>query len=189
MNVRTNLTQLPGQTTVRIVYRNMKLPLVLAVVCQLFISVTSQFVCPSKEGYYPDPKQCDKYYRCRDGKPIEHLCDDGYVFPIKNPLYSRCDYPFNVDCGDRTELQPAQGSKNCPRKFGIFIHELKCNYFKQCVNGKPYIRECSQGLVFEPSSGSCSWPRNVVGCEDFVADADIIEESEDEVITSTQAGE
>ncbi|XP_076351949.1 protein obstructor-E-like [Tachypleus tridentatus] len=164
----------------------MKLQLVLAVACYSFISVTGQFECPTKEGYYPDPKQCDKYYRCRDGKPIEHLCDDGYVFPIKNPLYSRCDYPFNVDCGDRTELQPAKSSKHCPRKFGIFIHEQKCNLFRQCVNGRAYTRECSQSLVFNPASGDCSWPQNVPGCEYYT---DELEETKDEVATSTQAEE
>lgn len=29
------------------------------------------------------------------------LCPDGLLFDSKNPNQEKCDYPFNVDCGNR----------------------------------------------------------------------------------------
>lgn len=55
--------------------------------------------------------QCDKYYECRDGIARERLCPDGLVFDPSLRKVNKCDQPFNVDCGDRTEL----------RKFENFV--------------------------------------------------------------------
>lgn len=63
------------------------------------------FKCPENNGFFGDPKQCDKYYECQDNVPEEKLCPDGLLFEIKNPNHERCDLPFNVDCGERTELR------------------------------------------------------------------------------------
>lgn len=63
------------------------------------------FECPSSSGFFPDSIQCDKYYRCIDGVAKEHLCADGLVFDENIKRLNKCDQPFNVDCGDRTELR------------------------------------------------------------------------------------
>lgn len=63
------------------------------------------FVCPKNKGFFPDSFQCDKYYECVDGIPKENLCADGLVFDENIKRYNKCDQPFNVDCGDRTELR------------------------------------------------------------------------------------
>ena len=63
------------------------------------------FECPSNKGYFPDPYQCDKFYVCYDGIPKESLCPDGLVFDESIKRSSKCDQPFNVDCGDRIELR------------------------------------------------------------------------------------
>lgn len=49
--------------------------------------------------------QCDKYYECRDGVAKERLCPDGLVFDQGIRKLNKCDQPFNVECGDRTELR------------------------------------------------------------------------------------
>lgn len=49
--------------------------------------------------------QCDKYYECSDGVAREKLCPDGLVFDANIRRLNKCDQPFNVDCGDRTELR------------------------------------------------------------------------------------
>lgn len=49
--------------------------------------------------------QCDKYYDCNDGVARERLCPDGLVFDATIRRLNKCDQPFNVDCGDRTELR------------------------------------------------------------------------------------
>lgn len=50
-----------------------------------------------------DHEQCDKYWECgKSEKFTERLCDDGFVFSLN---ISQCDYPHNVDCGERTILR------------------------------------------------------------------------------------
>lgn len=65
----------------------------------------AQFKCPPKDGQYEDARQCDKYYECVDGIATEKLCPDGLVFDPLIRKVNKCDQPFNVDCGDRTELR------------------------------------------------------------------------------------
>ena len=36
------------------------------------------YECPADSGYFPDPKNCIKYYHCFNGIPEEHLvCPNG----------------------------------------------------------------------------------------------------------------
>ena len=71
-----------------------------------FFSAQSNFLCPEKDGYFPDPRQCDKYYDCYDGVAEEVLCPDGMVFnPNFDPRREPCDHYFQVECGDRIELR------------------------------------------------------------------------------------
>lgn len=65
----------------------------------------AQFKCPEKNGYFPDPIQCDLYYHCSRGVAEEKLCPDGLLFDDSNPSHERCDTSVNVECGDRTELR------------------------------------------------------------------------------------
>lgn len=88
----------------------------------------TDFQCPNdKSGQFQDPIQCDKYYevvndsiaiifsshfsiailifQCDDGVATERLCPDGLVFDSTIRLKNKCDQPFNVDCGDRSELR------------------------------------------------------------------------------------
>ena len=68
-------------------------------------SAQSNFICPEKDGYFEDTKQCDKYYDCYDGIPEERLCPDGLVFDPFSRKREPCDHYFNVDCGDRLDLR------------------------------------------------------------------------------------
>lgn len=68
--------------------------------------ISSNFECPNeRSGQYKDHSQCDKYYECDDGYATERLCPDGLVFDETIRLKNKCDQPFNVDCGNRTELR------------------------------------------------------------------------------------
>lgn len=64
-----------------------------------------EFQCPAESGSFPDELQCDKYYECHSGVVKEKLCADGLVFDENIKRINKCDQPFNVDCGDRTELR------------------------------------------------------------------------------------
>jgi len=147
----------------------------IAIIGSVFVSAAlgqSNFRCPEKEGYFEDLVQCDKYYVCRDGVAQEQLCPDGLVFDPysrkKPPLL--CDHYFNVDCGDRTDLQPARGQSDlCPRLNGFYAHPdpAVCHIFYSCVDGLAEEYTCSAGLWYDEYSGVCNWPTSTEreGCE------------------------
>ena len=97
--------------------------------------LVSEFNCPEKNGFFPDAEQCDLYYECVDNIPEPKLCPDGLLFESGNPNYEKCDYPFNIDCGDREFVRESimfNTDKNRP--FSIVA-------MKQCclIKGKFYI--------------------------------------------------
>lgn len=64
-----------------------------------------KFECPEESGLFPDSKQCDKYYECKNGTATEQLCVDGLVFNQDSKRFGKCDQPFNVDCDGRPKLR------------------------------------------------------------------------------------
>ncbi|CAB3378171.1 Hypothetical predicted protein [Cloeon dipterum] len=125
-------------------------------------SCAADFRCPDKKyAQYEDERQCDKYYECEDGVATEKLCPDGLVFDVTIRKLNKCDLPFTIDCGDRTELQPARGNEKCPRRNGYFAHpdESVCNIYYNCIDGDPIESHCSSGLIFDEYNGVCAWPK------------------------------
>merc|ERR1712168_1509932 len=81
---------------------NMQTYIVLCLALGLAITQDDfQFRCPEKNGFFPDPEQCDKYYECVGDVAEEKFCPDGLLFEASDPNNELCDYPFNVDCGAR----------------------------------------------------------------------------------------
>lgn len=121
----------------------------------------SNFRCPESDGFFSDLHQCDKYYDCQNDQPLEKLCPDGLVFDPYSRKREPCDHYFNVDCGDRLELQPPKGtSELCPRLNGFYSHPNPgvCHKFYACVEGNAEEYTCSSGLWFDEYSGVCNWP-------------------------------
>lgn len=135
---------------------------------QFIFTDAVEFVCPNdRSGQYKHPTQCDKYYACHDGEATELLCPDGLVFDENIRLKNKCDQPFNVDCEDRLELQPAKGtSEKCPRLNGFFAHpdESICHVYYNCLDGNAIENKCANGLHFDELTGTCVWP-NTIGRE------------------------
>ncbi|XP_065202160.1 protein obstructor-E-like [Planococcus citri] len=133
--------------------------LLAVIFCSLGVS-GQEFKCPPKNGFYPDPIQCDLYYHCYSGELEEKLCPDGLVFDDSNPNHERCDIPVNVDCVDRKELQEPKPSKGCPRANGIYRHwdTQVCDKFVNCVEGKANELPCPPGLIYDDSKSNCAWP-------------------------------
>lgn len=121
--------------------------------------LAANFRCPEKNGFFPDPEQCDLYYECVDNVAVLKLCPDGLMFDDTTSIDALCDYPFNVECGDREYVQePEKGiDERCYRANGFFNHleEDECNKFYNCVNGKAYELPCATGLVFDEAKGTC----------------------------------
>jgi len=116
---------------------------------------------PRNQTYHiADSKQCDKYWACGKngkGKVVELLCEDGFVF---SDAYHSCDYPHNVDCTKRPQLQPAQsiGDEKCARLNGFyeFPPEISCQKFYHCLEGTAYEKTCPEGIIFD--RGTCVHP-------------------------------
>ncbi|CAG0916280.1 unnamed protein product [Notodromas monacha] len=133
------------------------------------LSSSSSSGCPDE---YPteDPSQCDKYYACENGERVEKLCADGLVF---NPRVSRsrrndpCFYPQEVECGSRSERQPAQPSDQCPHQFALFGtgDRANCGQYVSCANGVAYTLPCPADLAFSDDTGRCEWPDEVRTCD------------------------
>ncbi|XP_063633394.1 protein obstructor-E-like [Cydia splendana] len=135
----------------------------LFIVASLACVYAQEFKCPEKSGFYPDPYQCDLYYKCSKGKSEAKLCPDGLVFLDENPIKERCDIPSNVDCGDRKDLQEPQPTKDCPRQNGYFKHPdpQACDKFVYCSDGVPNEHPCPPGLIFDEESSNCDWKESV----------------------------
>lgn len=70
-----------------------------------------KFECPNDNGTFPHSGQCDKFYNCKNGVATEEFCPEGLFFgdgiSVGTNLtrFGKCDAPFNVDCGNRTEMR------------------------------------------------------------------------------------
>jgi len=120
------------------------------------------FVCPpDADGLFEDPDQCDKYYDCYEGQQIAKLCPDGHVFSLNLAHKTEpCDHYFQVDCGNRLNLQTPKGKTDlCPRLNGIYAHpdESVCNIFYECQDGQSQEYVCPVGTVFDDLKGVCNW--------------------------------
>jgi len=138
--------------------------LVITAAAVLVTATSGQdFQCPEKFGYFEDLRQCDKYYICREGRATPTLCPDGLVFDPYSRKQIPCDHYFNIDCGDRTDLQPAQGRDDlCPRLNGFYAHPdpAVCHIFYACVDGEATEYTCSSGLWYDEYTGTCNWPKD-----------------------------
>jgi len=145
----------------------MKLAL-LTFTALLALTWGADFKCPSKFGQFEDPNQCDRFFECDEGVATAKLCPDGLVFDPLNRKINKCDQPFNVDCGDRVELQAPKSNHLCPRRNGYFAHpdESVCNVFYNCIEGEATEITCPSGLHFDEYSGTCVWPDSAgrTGC-------------------------
>nr|QCQ82719.1 sechitinase 13 [Spodoptera exigua] len=116
-------------------------------------------ICSSvSDGVFLAHENCDQFYTCSEGKPVQHKCAPGLLF---NPDTMICDWEKNVKCGDR--MIPGgekKSDKVCSDShYVVFAHE-NCNQFYDCTTGALVVRNCPPGLHFNPSLGVCDWPVN-----------------------------
>lgn len=123
------------------------------------------FECPEKFGFWAHARSCDKYWKCEDNIATLKLCGNGLVFEAGDSKRESCNYPFTVDCAERTELEPPKGTETCPRLFGIFADEQDCRVFWSCWGGEAKKYECSPGLAFDESNRVCTWADKVDRCQ------------------------
>nr|XP_034833391.1 chondroitin proteoglycan 2-like [Maniola hyperantus] len=113
-------------------------------------------------------ENCNQYYKCYAGVPNVLRCMNTLMF---DPIKGWCDWPEQVDCGDRITPDnedsgndnPANASDICARagSEGVLVAHEMCNQFYKCSHGKPMELECQSGLLYNPTLGLCDWPINV----------------------------
>lgn len=125
------------------------------------------FKCPHEYGFYPHNQQCDKYWKCDGQVPELKTCGNGLAFDDTDAkfLKENCDYLHNVDCGSRSQLEPPVGTPHCPRLYGIFPDEQKCDVFWNCWNGEASRYQCSPGLAYDRDARVCMWADQVPECK------------------------
>ena len=81
---------------------------------------------------------CDKYWACLDGLAELRTCGNGLAFIDTDESYKleQCAELHLVECGERTELEPAISTPNCPRLYGTFADPEDCGVFWKCQDGK-----------------------------------------------------
>jgi len=123
---------------------------------------------PEEDGVFPDALQCDKYWKCEEGKATAHLCEDGLVLdPVQTSNRNKeiCVLPSPENpaegklgtCDGRPLRQKPQPNGNCLRRNGYFVDPTNCNAYTFCSNGQSTNVTCSSGLVFDQKLGVCSW--------------------------------
>lgn len=64
------------------------------------------FQCPVNIAVAPHPEKCDYYYTCYPGYPVTlWKCYSDYLFDLK---YFGCNFPAEVDCGNRQRPDPSE---------------------------------------------------------------------------------
>ncbi|CAH0405853.1 unnamed protein product [Chilo suppressalis] len=124
--------------------------------------------CREKNERSPVPGSCDRYIECINGTAEEKLCPDGLLFNsnVNFNVYP-CQYPNEVQCLERSSLQPPQPTEDCPHQFGYFKlgDARNCSGFRTCVNGVGYDLTCPEGLAFSSETYRCEWPDTVADCD------------------------
>jgi len=126
-----------------------------------------KFQCPEKEGFFPDPTDCSKFYQCANYLAWEHQCPGKLYF---NKATAQCDFPENVDCHQHSikqpikvqDIDPTPGTTfECPADTGFYPNPSDCTKFYHCFNHIAWQEQCSAGLYFNPTLNVCDFPENV----------------------------
>ncbi|KAG1692973.1 Large proline-rich protein bag6 [Nymphon striatum] len=114
----------------------------------------------AKDGAAAHPTKCDYFYDCWKGAPNVGRCPMSMLFN-EDKLY--CDYPKNVNCGDRKISGGMADMKNeCPYTWGLFPNLEDCTAYYHCSRGrKVNMARCPKGLLFDPHQLTCNWPEKV----------------------------
>ncbi|KAF8782087.1 hypothetical protein HNY73_012417 [Argiope bruennichi] len=142
-----------------------------------------KFVCPSKSGKYPHERDCSAFYKCDNRKYKIHYCSKGKLY---NERKRTCESENKVTCGSRIhpDMDPDEPEDKvidpypnyyCDSNFGRYRHDDYCNWYYQCSDGRPSVRECKRGKRYDSYSRRCR-VKDEVSC-------DGIPDNEEEPIT------
>jgi hypothetical protein len=64
-----------------------------------------------------------------------------------------------------SNIEPAISTPHCPRLYGIFPDDVKCDTFWNCWGGEASRYQCSPGLAYDRESRVCMWADQVPECK------------------------
>lgn len=129
--------------------------------------------------YLPHQTDCKFFCRCNHGVPKLQKCETGLHF---NPKRQLCDVPNKANCETTLEVEQQDEEANngggavtdgqqgyCPAE-GIcksgqkdhLPHQRSCFLFCECVDGIPRLRQCPDGLHFNPNNKQCETPNKAL---------------------------
>ncbi|XP_076061471.1 protein obstructor-E-like [Oratosquilla oratoria] len=123
--------------------------------------------------FVPHPTECNLFYLCSwGGLGYLKQCPEGLVF---NPDKNYCDFPYNVVCGDVSNVPPRTtrpppvvappdiGSQCPPPQETVVLlpNPEDCLTFYMCVDaGLAFLHKCPEGLAYNPDLHVCDYPGN-----------------------------
>lgn len=128
--------------------------------------------CPRMHGYFAheDPRICNTFYYCVEGKFNMITCPEGLVFSERTGICNWPDEAQKKGCGSRELF-----NFTCPRvdeavaaTHPRYPDTEDCQYFYVCVNGQvPRRSGCKLGQAFDERTGKCDWARRIPEWYDF----------------------
>lgn len=76
---------------------------------------------------------------------------------------------ISVQVLDIFKTEEQRAGWKCPKTFGYFAAE-QCNKFYYCSLGVPSLKECPDGLLYNPRIQNCDWKKHVYcKCQDILS--------------------
>ncbi|CAG0918884.1 unnamed protein product [Notodromas monacha] len=116
------------------------------------------FICPSPDGIFPNPEDCESFFMCANSIAFIGNCPPDQQF---NPIQNVCDFEFNVKCEETSSGLTC----TCPSPDGIFPNPEDCESFFMCANSIAFIGNCPPDQQFNPIQNVCDFEFNVK-CEE-----------------------
>ncbi|ALC44368.1 CG6996 [Drosophila busckii] len=91
-----------------------------------------------------DPRACNKWIECIDGKPVSGSCEDAQYYDRETQA---CVTANSITC---VSSDPCAADAN-----GFAPDPYSCNGYFYCQNGKGTRGVCNEGLNYNPGTASC----------------------------------
>ena len=136
------------------------------------LSTDATLFCMERlDGVYGDPNWCNVYHNCLSGVDFKTKCPDGLIW---NETKKDCDWSDNTQCSTGNLLKDASDIDKktfcSDKQNGKYAHEMHCNRYYVCQNGKDIIFTCQNNLRYNSTKQECDWAVNVncFGKQDYM---------------------
>ncbi len=132
---------------------------------------TTLFCMERRDGVYGDPNWCNVYHNCLSGTDFKTKCPVGLIW---NETKKDCDWSDSTQCSSGNFLKDSSDAEKytfCGDKpNGKYPHEMHCNRYYVCQNGKDIIFTCQNNLRYNATKQECDWAVNVncFGKQDYM---------------------